>query len=52
MKNVYAGNSDHLPDIAKFHLDGKIFTPSQVDKAELHITTNNGTEIITFSKAA
>ncbi|MCC8483899.1 MAG: MFS transporter [Rickettsia endosymbiont of Labidopullus appendiculatus] len=52
MKNVYASNSDHLPDIAKFHLGGKIFIPSQVDKAELHIITNNGTEIITFSKSA
>ncbi|WP_425361899.1 hypothetical protein [Candidatus Tisiphia endosymbiont of Mystacides longicornis] len=52
MKNVYASNSDHLPDIAKFHLGGKIFIPSQVDKAELHIITANGTEIITFSKAA
>ncbi|WP_341752701.1 MULTISPECIES: hypothetical protein [unclassified Candidatus Tisiphia] len=52
MKNVYASNSDHLPDIAKFHLGGKIFIPSQVDKAELHIITANGTEIITFSNAA
>ena len=52
MKNVYASNSDHLPDIAKFHLGEKIFIPSQVDKAELHIITANGTEIITFSKAA
>ncbi|WP_425361751.1 hypothetical protein [Candidatus Tisiphia endosymbiont of Mystacides longicornis] len=52
MKNVYASSSDHLPDIAKFHLGGKIFIPNQVDKAELHITTTNGTEIITFSNAA
>lgn len=35
MKNVYASNSDHLPDIAKFHLGDKIFIPNQVDKAEL-----------------
>ncbi|MCC8399316.1 MAG: hypothetical protein LN563_01890, partial [Rickettsia endosymbiont of Platyusa sonomae] len=52
MRNVYASSSDHLPDIAKFHLGGKIFIPSQVDKAELHIITANGTEIITFSNAA
>ncbi|WP_425363973.1 hypothetical protein [Candidatus Tisiphia endosymbiont of Hybos culiciformis] len=51
MRNVYASNSDHLPDIAKFHLGEKIFIPNQVDKAELHIITANGTEIITFSKA-
>ncbi|WP_425362775.1 hypothetical protein [Candidatus Tisiphia endosymbiont of Hybos culiciformis] len=51
MRNVYASNSDHLPDIAKFHLGEKIFIPSQVEKAELHIITASGTEIITFSKA-
>ncbi|MFU7502934.1 MAG: hypothetical protein ACE1S7_05960 [Candidatus Tisiphia sp.] len=51
MKNVYSSNSDHLPDIAKFHLGNKIFIPNQVEKAELHITTTSGTEIITFSKA-
>ncbi|WP_341761119.1 hypothetical protein [Candidatus Tisiphia endosymbiont of Thecophora atra] len=52
MKNVHASNSDHLPDIAKFHLGDKIFIPNQVEKAELHITTTSGTEIIEFSKAA
>ncbi|WP_250311726.1 hypothetical protein [Rickettsia endosymbiont of Oedothorax gibbosus] len=52
MRNVYASNSDHLPDIAKFHLGEKIFIPNQVDRAELHIITANGTDIITFSKAA
>ncbi|MCC8398348.1 MAG: hypothetical protein LN569_03495 [Rickettsia endosymbiont of Labidopullus appendiculatus] len=52
MRNVYASSSDHLPDIAKFHLGDKIFIPNQIDKAELHIITANGTEIITFSKAA
>ncbi|MFP3018081.1 MAG: hypothetical protein ACEY3E_04150 [Candidatus Tisiphia sp.] len=51
MKNVYASNSDHLPDIAKFHLCEKIFIPNQVEKAELHIITASDTEIITFSKA-
>ncbi|WP_341755535.1 hypothetical protein [Candidatus Tisiphia endosymbiont of Ptychoptera albimana] len=49
MQNVYASNSNHLPDIAKFHLGEKIFIPNQVDRAELHITTASGTEIITFS---
>ncbi|WP_342278945.1 MULTISPECIES: hypothetical protein [unclassified Candidatus Tisiphia] len=52
MKNVYSSNSDHLPDIAKFHLGDKIFIPNQVEKAELHIITASGTEIIEFSKAA
>jgi uncharacterized protein YoxC len=52
MRNVYASSSDHLPDIAKFHLGDKVFIPNQVDKAELHIITANGTEIITFSKTA
>jgi hypothetical protein len=52
MRNVYASSSDHLPDIAKFHLGEKIFIPNQVDKAELHIITANGTKIIAFSKAA
>ncbi|MDD9335758.1 MAG: hypothetical protein PV347_07130 [Rickettsiaceae bacterium] len=51
MRNVYTSNSDHLPDIAKFHLGDKVFIPSQVDRAELHITTASGTEIITFSNA-
>ncbi|MDD9334638.1 MAG: hypothetical protein PV347_01080 [Rickettsiaceae bacterium] len=41
--------SDHLPDITKFHLGEKIFIPNQVDRAELHITTASGTEIIIFS---
>ncbi|MFU7502943.1 MAG: hypothetical protein ACE1S7_06005 [Candidatus Tisiphia sp.] len=36
MQNVYRSNSDHLPDIAKFHLGDKIFIPNQVEKAELH----------------
>ncbi|WP_341758431.1 hypothetical protein [Candidatus Tisiphia endosymbiont of Ditula angustiorana] len=52
MKNVYRSNSDHLPDIAKFYLGDKIFIPNQVEKADLHITTASGTEIIEFSKAA
>ncbi|WP_417905565.1 hypothetical protein [Candidatus Tisiphia endosymbiont of Micropterix aruncella] len=51
MKNVYTSNSDHLPDIAKFHLGEKVFIPNQVEKAELHIITASDTEIITFSKA-
>ncbi|MFP3017385.1 MAG: hypothetical protein ACEY3E_00350 [Candidatus Tisiphia sp.] len=51
MRNVYESNSDHLPDIAKFHLGDKIFIPNQVEKAEMHITTASGTEIITFSQA-
>ncbi|WP_375331673.1 hypothetical protein [Candidatus Tisiphia endosymbiont of Temnostethus pusillus] len=49
MKNVYTSNSDHLPDVAKFHLGDKVFIPSQVDRAELHIITASDTEIITFS---
>lgn len=52
MKNVYASNSDHLPDIAKFHFGDKVFVPRQVHKAELHITTTNGTEIKEFPKAS
>ncbi len=52
MKNVCMGNIDHLPDIAKFHLGDKIFIPNQVDKAELHMITANGTEIIAFSETA
>lgn len=52
MKNVHASNSDHLPDIAKFHLGDKIFIPNQVEKAELHIVTASGTEIRTFPKAS
>ncbi|MDR0330005.1 MAG: hypothetical protein LBH99_05065 [Rickettsia sp.] len=51
MKNVHRSNSDHLPDIAKFHLGDKIFTPNQVEEAKLHMITASGTEIITFSKA-
>ncbi|WP_375331235.1 hypothetical protein [Candidatus Tisiphia endosymbiont of Oplodontha viridula] len=39
MQNVYASNSDHLPDIAKFHLGEKIFIPNQVEEAKLHIIT-------------
>jgi hypothetical protein len=49
MKTVYASNSDHLPDIAKFNL-GKIFAPSQVDRAEVQVETSNGTDIITISR--
>ncbi|WP_375359778.1 hypothetical protein [Candidatus Tisiphia endosymbiont of Nemotelus uliginosus] len=52
MKNVHASNSDHLPDVAKFHFDDKVFIPHQVDGAELHITTTNGTEIKEFPKAS
>ncbi|WP_341761962.1 hypothetical protein [Candidatus Tisiphia endosymbiont of Thecophora atra] len=52
MQNVYRSNSDHLPDIAKFHLGDKIFIPNQVEKAELHIVTASGTEIRTFPKAS
>jgi hypothetical protein len=51
MHNVYASNSDHLPDIAKFNL-GKSFAPHQVDRAELHIETLSGTDIITVSKGS
>ncbi|MDD9335287.1 MAG: hypothetical protein PV347_04550, partial [Rickettsiaceae bacterium] len=52
MQNVYRSNSDHLPDIAKFHLGDKIFIPNQVEKAELHIVTASGTKIIEFPKAS
>ncbi|WP_375332094.1 hypothetical protein [Candidatus Tisiphia endosymbiont of Temnostethus pusillus] len=52
MRNVYTSNSDHLPDIAKFHLGDKTFIPNQVEKAELHIITASGTEIQEFPKSS
>ena len=51
MKNVYSSKSDHLPDIIRFNL-GKIFTPESVDRAELHITTNAGNDVVTIAKSS
>jgi hypothetical protein len=51
MKNVYSSKSDHLPDIIRFNLN-KTFAPSLVEKAELHITTTSGVDVVNLSKAS
>ena len=51
MKNVYSSKSDHLPDIIRFNLN-KVFTPESVEKAEIHITTTSGTDVVTIGKAS
>lgn len=49
MRNVYSSKSDHLPDITRFNLN-KIFSPSSVERAEIHITTSSSVDIVAIAK--
>lgn len=49
MNKVLAKRSNDLPEIAKFNW-GKTLVPSQVDRAELHIETLSGTDIVEFPR--